>query len=186
MPVSERQRGIVCVSQRSGLKLPSKTVRFRHVNKIYGLNIIALKTALNFHHQPPTNCFANTCVLQHVPVADCCGWLCILRTKQTPFIEIFSARKPESSSAHVVKPHFLTHQLCPHCQSAQLCKLTCTHQMVLVLLHQNCWCAQGSAKVHRGFPQFNTRPSHRKAQKAIEHLCSAAQTVGLLTSADLL
>ena len=41
----------------------------------------ALKTALNFHHQPPTSCFANACVLQHVPVADYGSWLHILRTK---------------------------------------------------------------------------------------------------------
>lgn len=74
----------LCVFHRdpsAGLKLPSQTVHSRHMNKTYGLNIIALKTALNFHHQPPTNCFANTCVLQHVPVADCCDWLHILRTK---------------------------------------------------------------------------------------------------------
>lgn len=158
-----------CVFHRdpsSGWKLPSKTIHFRHMNKTYGLHMNCFKNCSEFPssaaHQPG---FANTCVLQHVPVADCCGWLHLLRTKQTPFIEISSVGKPESSSARLMKPHFLTHKFCTHCQSAQLCKLTSTHQMVLVLLHQNCWCAQGSAKMHHGFSQLNTLPSHRKNTK---------------------
>lgn len=143
-----------------------------------------LKTALNCHNQPSTSCFADTYVLQHVPVADRGSWLDILRTKQTPFIEVSGARKPARSSICVMKPHFLTYKFCTHCWSPQLCRMTYTHQMVLVLLHQNCWCAQGSVKMHCAFPQFNMLPNHRKVQQTIEHLCLAARTVGLLTSAD--
>lgn len=120
-------------------EVTSRTVDFRHIHKTYGLNTNCFKNcSLNFHHQPPTNCFANICVLQHVPVADCGGWLHILRKNWTPFIEISSTRKPASSSPCVMKPHLLTNKFCTRCQSSQLCKMTYTHQMVLVLLQQNC------------------------------------------------
>lgn len=129
MPSSGRPTRSMCVSQRSKCSLGThiSAVDFRHIRKTYGLNMDCFKNcSLNFHHQPPTNCFADTCVLQHVPVADCGSWLHILRTKQTPFIEISSARKPASSSPRVMEPHFLAHKFCTHCQSAQLCKMTYT------------------------------------------------------------
>lgn len=142
----------------------------RHIHKTHRLNTSCLKNrSVNLHHQPPTSCFANSSVLQHVPGAVCGCWLRTSRTKQTPFTEISSAGEPASSSPHVAKPHFLAHKLCTRRQSAQLCRMTYTRQMVPALLHQNCWCAQGSAKIHRAFPQLNTLPNHREVQKAIEH-----------------
>lgn len=64
----------------AGWKLPSWTIHFRHMNKTYGLHMSCFNNCSEFPssatHQPG---FANTCVLQHVPVADCCGWLHILR-----------------------------------------------------------------------------------------------------------
>jgi len=123
----EGQQG-ACVFHRdpsAAWELTSRTVDFRHIHKTYGLNMKCLENcSLNFHHQPPTNCFANTSVLQHVPVTDRGSWLRIPRTKLPPFTEISSARKPASSSPHVMKPCFLAHRFCTRCQSAQLCGTT--------------------------------------------------------------